>query len=271
MSGIGTVVSGVLSYESTPLWKIFVDFWSYLFNLKEINEFKALGERELSQISRMAYDQFIQSVMKIITKLTAFQGSDLICFDNLVQFSTQILNNVHNEWFLSWVYTFGKQMIVYSGQFPKVSGFYRLLTSLMKTCEKHLYFVNLDETFLVSSEKNNHPISNEQLNEMQLDKVKIEDGSIDDNDNKNNPQKLPSNSSSSSHDPIIVSSSNLREKELAFVLFSKFIKEVLHLIKQYKDDLLVSCLEFLLVIPRKFIELPAMLPALELALTLGTR
>ncbi len=39
---------------------------------------------------------------------------------------------------------------------------------------------------------------------------------------------------------------------IAFVLFSKFIKEVLGRIRQYKDELLCGCIELVLSLPKPF-------------------
>jgi DNA-dependent protein kinase catalytic subunit len=55
-----------------------------------------------------------------------------------------------------------------------------------------------------------------------------------------------------------------------FVIFHKFINEVLVRTKQYKDELLGACLEFVLAAPKEFlVDLEVFLPSLFLAFKLG--
>ncbi|XP_074175096.1 DNA-dependent protein kinase catalytic subunit isoform X2 [Rhinolophus sinicus] len=61
------------------------------------------------------------------------------------------------------------------------------------------------------------------------------------------------------------------EKYTCFALFAKFGKEVSVKMKQYKDELLASCLTFILSLPHDIIELDvrAYVPALQMAFQLG--
>ncbi|KAM7075469.1 DNA-dependent protein kinase catalytic subunit isoform 1-T1 [Molossus nigricans] len=61
------------------------------------------------------------------------------------------------------------------------------------------------------------------------------------------------------------------EKYSCFALFAKFGKEVSVKMKQYKDELLASCLNFILSLPHDIIELDvrAYIPALQMAFKLG--
>ncbi|XP_014403534.1 PREDICTED: DNA-dependent protein kinase catalytic subunit-like, partial [Myotis brandtii] len=61
------------------------------------------------------------------------------------------------------------------------------------------------------------------------------------------------------------------EKYSCFALFAKFGKEVSVKMKQYKDELLASCLTFILSLPHDIIELDvrAYVPALQMAFKLG--
>ncbi|GAB1300036.1 DNA-dependent protein kinase catalytic subunit [Apodemus speciosus] len=61
------------------------------------------------------------------------------------------------------------------------------------------------------------------------------------------------------------------EKYSCFALFAKFGKEVSVKMKQYKDELLASCLTFVLSLPHEIIELDvrAYIPALQMAFKLG--
>lgn len=47
---------------------------------------------------------------------------------------------------------------------------------------------------------------------------------------------------------------SLSDKQACFILFSKFTKEVLIRLKQYKDDLLASCLFLILSLPHQVVE-----------------
>lgn len=60
---------------------------------------------------------------------------------------------------------------------------------------------------------------------------------------------------------------------LCKILFSKFIKEVLVRIQQYKDELLISCLELILSIPASFLkeDISGFISALNMAFKIGLR
>ena len=51
-----------------------------------------------------------------------------------------LLPSVHQEWFQSWVYTFGHEVIVYSSKHPVISGFYKLLSTCLIVCKKLEFF-----------------------------------------------------------------------------------------------------------------------------------
>lgn len=64
---------------------------------------------------------------------------------------------------------------------------------------------------------------------------------------------------------------NMKERIICFILMKKFTKEVLVQMKQYKDDLLASCLILVLSLPAELIanQLKDLVPAAQLALSLG--
>ncbi len=68
--------------------------------------------------------------------------------------------------------------------------------------------------------------------------------------------------------PSLVSSSDLRA---SFTLFAKFSKEVLVRLKQYKDDLLASCLFLVLSLPHEIVksEVEELVPALQMTFRPG--
>jgi len=55
----------------------------------------------------------------------------------------------------------------------------------------------------------------------------------------------------------------------SFTLFSKFLKEVVVRIQQYKDELLAACLELVLSVPKQFVDIPMLVSPLQLALKIG--
>ncbi|CAH1795603.1 unnamed protein product [Owenia fusiformis] len=65
--------------------------------------------------------------------------------------------------------------------------------------------------------------------------------------------------------------SNISQRQAAFLLFSKFTKEVLCRMKQFKEDLLASCLMLVLALPREIVELhmTSIVPALQSAFKIG--
>jgi DNA-dependent protein kinase catalytic subunit len=59
--------------------------------------------------------------------------------------------------------------------------------------------------------------------------------------------------------------------QACYTLFSKFIKEVLVRLQQYKDDLLAACVELVLSVPKQFINVATLVPALHTAFKIGLR
>lgn len=58
-------------------------------------------------------------------------------------------------------------------------------------------------------------------------------------------------------------------KGVCFGLFSKFIKEVLLRVQQYKNELLAACVKLVLSVPRQFIDVSLLVPALQVAFKIG--
>uniref|UniRef100_A0A8V5FUE0 DNA-dependent protein kinase catalytic subunit n=1 Tax=Melopsittacus undulatus TaxID=13146 RepID=A0A8V5FUE0_MELUD len=243
----------------TGRWKVpmYKDYLSLFRNLLNCDTMKDCGFEDenfltanssLQSLSRLLYDEFIKSILKIIEKLdltvqkldvteqdeneagSALIGptsdpasnlqptkpTDFIAFINLVEFCREILPEKHVEYFNPWVYSFGYELITYSTRQPLVSGFYKLLSVTMKIAKKIKYFESVSPRSL-----------------------------------KTCPE-----------DP---------EKSSCFALFVKFGKEVAAKMKQYKDELLASCLNFLLSLPHDIImlDIKAYIPALQNAFKLG--
>jgi hypothetical protein len=66
-------------------------------------------------------------------------------------------------------------------------------------------------------------------------------------------------------------SADLETRQVCYTLFSKFIKEVLVRVQQYKEELLASCIQLVLSIPKQFVEIATLVPALQTALKMGLR
>uniref|UniRef100_A0A3Q4AQN1 DNA-dependent protein kinase catalytic subunit n=1 Tax=Mola mola TaxID=94237 RepID=A0A3Q4AQN1_MOLML len=193
----------------------------------------------LVSLSRLLYDEFIKSILRIVEKLDlsvqkvttgdetlddaahALPSSDptahllpnkikdFTAFINLVDFCSELLLSKHAEYFQCWVFPLSHELVLHSIRNPLVSGFYKLLSVTMKISKKIKYYQVI----------------------FQL--VQMKSG--------------------------------------CFALFSKFGKEVCVRMKQYKDELLASCLTFVLSLHHNIIalDIKAYCPALEVALKLG--
>ncbi|XP_063779765.1 DNA-dependent protein kinase catalytic subunit [Pseudophryne corroboree] len=201
----------------------------------------------LKSMNRLLYDELLKSVLKIIEKLDLSlqkqkhgqeidnessslviatsdpaanlyptKPKDLAAFVNLVDFCSEIIPNKHVEFFESWVYVFGYELVLQSTRLPLISGFYRLLSITMKNAKKLRYFEGVG------------PKSS---------------------------KRFPQNT----------------EKNSCFALFVKFGKEVSAKMKQFKDELLASCLTFILCLPHDIImlDMKIYIPALQTAFKLG--
>ncbi|XP_072267337.1 DNA-dependent protein kinase catalytic subunit isoform X2 [Pyxicephalus adspersus] len=236
-----------------PTYKDYLELFRNLLNCDQIKDTVFSDEvvqtvnSPLQSLNKLLYDELIKSVLKIIEKLDLtlqkhdpekmddeVQNSfviatsdpaanlyptkpkDFTAFVNLVEFCSEILSSKHLEFFEPWVFVFGYELILHSTRLPLISGFYKLLSVVMKNAKKLKYF----EGFSSKSSK-----------------------------------KCPD-------DP---------EKLSCFALFSKFGKEVSSKMKQFKDELLASCLTFILSLPYTIIEsdMKAYVPSLQSAFKLG--
>ncbi|KAM4865347.1 DNA-dependent protein kinase catalytic subunit [Thomomys bottae] len=238
-----------------PTYKDYVDLFRHLLSCDEMTDFILIDETflfvnsSLQSLNRLLYDEFVKSVLKIVEKLdltlekqtvgeqedgTEAIGTWLIptsdpaanlhpakpkdfsAFINLVEFCREILPEKQVRYFQPWVYSFAYELISQSTRLPLISGFYKLLSIVVRNAKKIKYFEG---------------VSTKSLRE-------------------------------SPEDP---------EKYSCFILFAKFGKEVSVKMKQYKDELLASCLTFVLSLPPNIIQLDirAYVPALQMAFKLG--
>ncbi|KAG9478931.1 hypothetical protein GDO78_012545 [Eleutherodactylus coqui] len=237
-----------------PTFKDYLDLFRSLLNCDQIkdtifsDEVFPVVDSPLQSLSRLLYDELIKSILKIIDKLDLslqkqYSGQeadedqlsylviatsdpaanlyptkpkDFTAFVNLVDFCSEILPNKHVEFFEPWVYVFGYELVLKSTRLPLISGFYRLLSIVMKNANKFKYFEGVS----------------------------------------------PKSSAKSPQNP---------EKFSCFALFLKFGKEVSSKMKQFKDELLASCLILILSLPHDIImlDMKAYIPSLQTAFKLG--
>ncbi|XP_006860145.1 PREDICTED: DNA-dependent protein kinase catalytic subunit [Chrysochloris asiatica] len=252
LDGSGEVRTG--KWE-VPITKDYLELFRNLMSCDQMMDFLLADEAFLSvnstlqSLNRLLYDEFIKSILKIIDKLDltlekqntgeqedenvgtgvwviatsdpaanlcASKPQDFSAFINLVEFCREILPEKHVEFFEPWLYSFSYELILHSTQLPLISGFYKLLSVVVRNAKKIRYFEGVGPKSL----------------------------------------KLLSQDA---------------EKYSCFALFAKFGKEVSVKMKQYKDELLVSCLTFILSLPYNIIELDirSYVPALQMAFKLG--
>ncbi|KAG8570891.1 hypothetical protein GDO81_011464 [Engystomops pustulosus] len=237
-----------------PTFKDYLDLFHALLNCDKIkdsifsDEVFPVVSSPLQSLSRLLYDELIKSILKIIEKLDLSlqkqesgtdveedqlsylviatsdpaanlyptKPKDFTAFVNLVDFCSEIIPNKHVEFFEPWVYVFGYELVLKSTRLPLVSGFYRLLSIVMKNAKRLRYFEGVS----------------------------------------------PKSASKCPQNP---------EKFSCFALFLKFGKEVSSKMKQFKDELLASCLNLILSLPYDIImlDMKAYIPSLQTAFKLG--
>jgi DNA-dependent protein kinase catalytic subunit len=166
-------------------------------------------------------------------------------FLDLVEFCKLILPQLQPQTrFDKWLYVYSRELILKSNQYPLVSGFYKLLSIALKISDKTRYFSSTS---------------------------------------KPEPKQLTTSAGGDAMDvdtePTLTSLEPLKEgdssateaetKEICFILVNKFIREVLARMRQYKDELLGSCLQLVLSVPREFIDVDNLVAPLQTAFRLG--
>uniref|UniRef100_A0A8C5WDN6 DNA-dependent protein kinase catalytic subunit n=1 Tax=Leptobrachium leishanense TaxID=445787 RepID=A0A8C5WDN6_9ANUR len=235
-----------------PTYKDYLDLFRSLLDCDQMKEsffsdevFNTINS-PLQSLNRLLYDELIKSMLKIIEKLDlSLQKQDLgqmeemssalviatsdptanlyptkpkdfTAFVNLVEFCSVIIPNKHVEYFEPWIYVFGYELVLQATRSPLISGFYRLLSVVMKNTKRLKYF-----------------------------------------------QGINTKSNTKSQDDAARFS--------CFALFAKFGKEVSAKMKQFKDELLASCLTLILNLPYEIImmDIKAYIPALQNAFKMG--
>ncbi|EAL66880.2 DNA-dependent protein kinase subunit [Dictyostelium discoideum AX4] len=205
------------------------------------------NDQDNNKISIIEYESEINQLKPVTSK-------DIELFLGLVEFFKLFISKYNTELFVQWIYIFGKEMISFSKKYPLISGFYKLVQIVMQICKSQKYFNELQQDDNINSVIFNNQIIDEQLQQQQ-DIMDIDD--TDNNSNSNNKinKKL--------------TNSLEEDKNNCFILFKKYIKEVSNFISHYKDELLSSCIELLLSLPKQLISIPLLVPIANLAFQYG--
>eukprot|EP01122_Echinamoeba_exundans_P008707 TRINITY_DN2938_c0_g1_i1.p1 TRINITY_DN2938_c0_g1~~TRINITY_DN2938_c0_g1_i1.p1 ORF type:complete len:1088 (+),score=237.19 TRINITY_DN2938_c0_g1_i1:85-3348(+) len=172
---------------------------------------------------------------------------DFELFLNLVEFCKLILPQLQPQSrFDKWLYVYSRELILKSNQYPLVSGFYKLLSIALKISDKTRYF------------------SATRKPEQKSTAVTAAAG--------DDAMDVDTEPTVTSLEPLKEGDSSATEaetKEICFILVNKFIREVLARMRQYKDELLGSCLQLVLSVPREFIDVENLVAPLQTAFRLG--
>ncbi|XP_077022849.1 DNA-dependent protein kinase catalytic subunit isoform X2 [Tamandua tetradactyla] len=162
-----------------PTYKDYLDLFRNLMSCDQMKDSLLADEAfpfvnsSLQSLSHLLYDEFIKSVLKIIEKLDLTlekqnvgqqedeneatdmwviptsdpaanlhpaKPKDFSAFINLVEFCREILPEKHVEFFVPWVYSFAYELILHSTRLPLISGFYKLLSIVVRNAKKMKYF-----------------------------------------------------------------------------------------------------------------------------------
>jgi len=294
-------VIGLITTGFTPFYQVYKEVWYHLLNptidlgdIPESFRLKSNIQQEVTtSITKLIYDEMVSSILSLIDKLDLQYSSkddlqivnnnkdkvkeddqdiqdiigsddgdddqdetliktiefesefdqlfpktpkDIELFLNLVEFFKLFFTTNHTDLFVQWIYIIGKEMIFNSKRYPLISGFYKMIQVVMEICKKQSYFYS------------------------------IQDDSID------------SLVSSNDQDAMIITNTNAtstssgeedENKKNCFILFGKFIKEVVNSVSHFKDELLSSCLELLLSLPKQLINVAQLVPIVCLAFQYG--
>ncbi|BFZ03143.1 hypothetical protein BsWGS_06182 [Bradybaena similaris] len=246
-------------------YKDFIPLWSKLLESCQMRDLAAenftLAERK--HLTEILYNELMTAILKVLSKLdfeatvptetdedgfeateekenlsadpvfgvTAKRPKDFQVFINIVDFCRDLLVSNHWRLFSRWVYTYTHTLIVMSTRHPLVSGFYKLLAVTMTLANKLNFFKSCSKDQPLAS-----PSNDEQM--------EVDEEDADDNGT---------------------------EKNAAYQLIKKFSKEVLVRMKQYRDDLLASCLTLILSLPKEVIadQMTDIIPAIKTTFTIG--
>lgn len=271
-----------------PLYAEYLELWTNLFDATHsASLFLSPGQREA--LLGKLYDALLRACTYMVAKLnTSYsvretQGAavelvyqnpkDAEIFDNFCTFVGLFVPSCATDFFPNWVYVFSEAVISKLLGSPMVSGYYRLLTLVLKTAKEVSYFSGLVADGLLSGGTLASDAS------MAPSGPTADDGSA----SPSRRQRYAYGGAS------VASGSNLLdavedaaggaglaqisevqdERAAAFVLVSKTAREVLAAIREYKGELLRDCLEFVLSLPTDFVDVRMLVGAFQTTLRLG--
>ncbi|PRP75851.1 DNA-dependent protein kinase subunit [Planoprotostelium fungivorum] len=222
----------------------YLSLWKSMLDLKvQTNEreassassayYQSFSKEAKEEISKTVYNSLMGGMILFIQKVelasidkmmngetvqqdTTSQTADYALFLNFVEFTKLILSTrmtgymVHSD----WMYLLAKEIILKSHQCPRISGFYKLFTTLLNASREHAYFSTTPDDIMVTEER---------------------EGKI----------------------------------RMCSVLFSRYIKEVIGRIDQFKDELLSSCIQLVLSSPHQVVPISQLIPAMRAAFRFG--
>ncbi|EGG13652.1 DNA-dependent protein kinase subunit [Cavenderia fasciculata] len=188
-------------------------------------------------------------------------AKDIELFLNLVEFVKIFVPYNHPKLLVPWIYIFGKEVIFTSKKYPLISGFYKLMQVIMKVCKKENYFAFIDQQQKKSLTAS---IDSAASNSGETFSLSY---SMDIDDDENNT--TTNQSSNAPQIQLEIEEEEIENKKNCFILFNKFIQEVLSCGNQFKDELLASCIQLLLSIPKQLIDVGLLIPTLKTSFKLG--
>ncbi len=217
------------------------------------------------EVSGVVYDELMRAIMALLSSLNLTLvespssnksgeegelggGENMVMqfpadheiLQNLVSFCEELLQHSHQNLFCRrWVFLFGEQLIHASANFPLVPGFYRLMAVVFRVCESERYFLGLetDATSLLA--------------------------------NVAATVRAQAAASTELVSASGVSSGATTTREVTFVLFGKFVREILSRSQQFKDELLAAAVSLALAVPREFLDVSLTMPSLEMSFRMG--
>ncbi|KAK4881292.1 hypothetical protein RN001_004611 [Aquatica leii] len=148
--------------QNVVTYKNHLPFWNGLLNIVNVIKYEKyeINARSRKTILKKLINELIKTLFLILNKINlstklidennpitdpaaAYQPietNDFVIFVNVVDFYQEILENVDMEIFKFWIIIYINRILNYSLKYPLVSGFYKLLASCLKNCEKLNYF-----------------------------------------------------------------------------------------------------------------------------------
>ena len=229
------------STATTPeivLWEQYLELWKQLLNPIQLPELQ-LDETRCKEISSIVYNELIQAIIQLIQKLdlgyTTEQNNDAVKPKNPKDFDIflHLVDFVKSLLLSTHQQFFVKWVYLFSKELVVKSSEHPLVSGFYKLLTVALRICE-KQAYFDKILGNQISLSVEESEDMQTEEKE-----------------------------------QLDEMNSSYVLFSKFHREVLGRLEQYKDELLASCIEFVLSVPKQFIELPRLIPAIQTAFKIG--